>query len=203
MAALAEATLPPHPKRPWSEWAKDYGLIRDAVARTFPYDFADFNDRLSEPGGFYRRNPVRDLVWKTDSGKASFTTPTTLSALAEAPGEGVFTLVTLRAQGQFNTTVYSYSDQLRGLGGARDIVLLNREEMERHNLTEGQKITLVCAIDDGHDRRVSDLKVIPYDMPMGCIGGYFPELNALVPLSLYEKNSRTPAYKGTPVRIEP
>ena len=203
VAALAEATLPPHPKRPWSEWAKDYGLIRDAVARTFPYDFADFNDRLSEPGGFYRRNPVRDLVWKTDSGKASFTTPTTLSALAEAPGEGVFTLVTLRAQGQFNTTVYSYSDQLRGLGGARDIVLLNREEMERHNLTEGQKITLVCAIDDGHDRRVSDLKVIPYDMPMGCIGGYFPELNALVPLSLYEKNSRTPAYKGTPVRIEP
>ncbi|WP_339952223.1 hypothetical protein, partial [uncultured Albimonas sp.] len=62
--------------------------------------------------------------------------------------------------------------------------------------------TLVCAVDDGVTRRVTDLRVTAYDLPPGCVAGYFPELNPLVPLGYHEKNSQTPAYKGTPVRFE-
>ena len=51
-------------------------------------------------------------------------------------------------------------------------------------------------------RRVTDLRVTAYDLPPGCVAGYFPELNPLVPLGYHEKNSQTPAYKGTPVRFE-
>ncbi|SEO14026.1 FdhF/YdeP family oxidoreductase [Palleronia pelagia] len=203
IAGLAEATLQPNPKLTRADWTSDYGLIRDAIACTFPDDFAGFNDRLFQPGGFYRGIPARERVWKTESGRAEFTPPDALTALGELPEGGVFTLVTLRAQGQFNTTIYSYSDQQRGLGGRRDIVLINPVEMERVGLAEGQAVTLVCAVEDGHDRRMPSLTVVPFDLPLGCIGGYFPELNALVPLSLHDKHSRTPAYKGTPVRIVP
>jgi hypothetical protein len=49
---------------------------------------------------------------------------------------------------------------------------------------------------------VEGLKVVAYDLPAGTVAGYFPELNALVPLSLREKLSDTPASKGVPVRIE-
>lgn len=79
--------------------------------------------------------------------------------------------------------------------------MINRREMRRLGLTEGQKVALVTAIEDGVTRRVEGFAVTPYDLPDGCIAGYYPELNPLVPLAYHEKNSQTPAYKGTPVRI--
>nr|WP_272210703.1 hypothetical protein [Marinicella sp. W31]MDC2876609.1 hypothetical protein [Marinicella sp. W31] len=39
--------------------------------------------------------------------------------------------------------------------------------------------------DDGVSRVAQGFKIIPYDIPRGCVAGYFPELNVLVPLSSY------------------
>ncbi|MGA7805970.1 FdhF/YdeP family oxidoreductase [Bradyrhizobium sp.] len=202
VAGLAKATLPANPRLKWEEWTGNYDLIRDLIAQTYPDYFARFNDRLFEPGGFYRGNPARERTWKTQSGKAQFTVPTTLSALGEPPaGRDVMTLITLRSNDQFNTTIYGFSDRLRGLEGSRDIVLINLDEMARLGLAEGQKVDLVCAVQDGFTRRVNGLAVTAYDLPPGCVAGYYPELNPLVPLGYHEKNSQTPAYKGTPVEI--
>jgi molybdopterin-dependent oxidoreductase alpha subunit len=202
VALMAKTTLSSNPRLKWDEWIGDYGLIRDLIAQTFPNDFADFNARLFQPGGFYRGNSARDRKWKTKSGKAEFTTPTTLSALgAEPEGKNIMTLVTLRSNDQFNTTIYGFSDRLRGLHGSRDIVLINLEEMERLGLEEGQRVSLVCALKDGHERRIDGLQVTAYDLPPRCVAGYYPELNPLVPLAYHEKYSQTPAYKGTPVEI--
>ncbi|KZY46461.1 hypothetical protein A3731_31990 [Roseovarius sp. HI0049] len=111
------------------------------------------------------------------------------------------TLITLRSNDQFNTTIYGFSDRMRGLEGDRMIVLMNRDEITRLGLTEGQELALSCAVEDGHDRRVDGLTLTVYDLPPGCVAGYYPELNPLVPLGYHEKHSQTPAYKGTPVRI--
>ena len=185
----------------WYDGAGNYYLIRDLIAETFPEDFANFNARMHQPGVFDRGNPARRREWQTDSGRAQFTTPTTLSALgAETTGE-VMTLTTLRSNDQFNTTIYGFSDRLRGLEGNRMIVLMNHDEIARLGLSEGQQVDLICAVDDGIERSVSDLTVTAYDLPAGCVAGYYPELNPLVPLGLHEKNSQTPAYKGTPVRV--
>lgn len=202
VAGLAKATLAANPKLQWDRWTGNYDLIRDLIAQTFPDDFARFNERLFEPGGFYRGNTAREREWKTASGKAQFTVPTTLSALGLPPkGPDVMTLITLRSNDQFNTTIYGFSDRLRGLQGDRDIVLINRDEMARLGLEQGQKVNLVCAVEDGVERRVGALTVTPYDLPPGCVAGYYPELNPLVPLGYHEKYSQTPAYKGTPVQI--
>ncbi|AJE49087.1 FdhF/YdeP family oxidoreductase [Celeribacter indicus] len=202
VAGIAKATLPENPKLKWDDWVADYGLVRDLIEQTFPDDFAGFNERLFQPGGFYRGNPARERIWKTESGKAQFTTPTTLSALGDSPeGADVMTLVTLRSNDQFNTTIYGYRDRLRGLEGSRMVMLVNRDEMARLGLGEGETISLRCAIEDGVERRVEGLVVTPYDLPEGCVAGYYPELNPLVPLAYHEKNSKTPAYKGTPVQI--
>jgi anaerobic selenocysteine-containing dehydrogenase len=202
VAGLAKATLPENPRLDWDGWVDNYDRVRDLIAQTFPDDFADFNERLMTPGGFYRGNPARERIWKTESGKAQFTPPTTLSALGAPPvGEPVLTLVTLRSNDQFNTTIYGFSDRLRGLEGSREVVLMNRVEMARLNLSEGQKVSIVTAIDTDVLRCVRNFSVTPYDLPDGCVAGYYPELNPLVPLGYHEKNSQTPAYKGTPVRI--
>ena len=75
MAGLAKAATPPNPKVKWDDWTADYSLVRDLIEATYPKDFAHFNTRMNEPGGFWRGNPAHDRVWKTDSGKAEFTTP--------------------------------------------------------------------------------------------------------------------------------
>lgn len=202
VCALAKATLPPNPRCKWDEWTGDYGLVRDLIAATYPDQFSSMNARMNLPGGFYRGNPAHERIWKTESGKAEFTVPTVLNASAVEDADGRFTLVTLRSHDQFNTTVYGYSDRLRGLEGNRMIVLMRPDEILSNGLAEGEIVTLVTDADDGVRRAVEGLAVTPYDLPRGCLAGYYPELNPLVPLGHHERLSKTPAAKGIPVRIE-
>ena len=115
VAGLAGATLPENPKLRWGEWTGDYGRIRDLIEETYPDEFRNFNDRLFTPGGFYRGNAARERIWKTKSGKAEFTTPDRLSATGVEDRPGRYRLITLRSNDQFNTTIYGYSDRLRGV----------------------------------------------------------------------------------------
>ncbi|WDF71756.1 FdhF/YdeP family oxidoreductase [Novosphingobium sp. KACC 22771] len=196
---MAKASLPPHPKWRWDEWRGDYTLIRELIAQTYPDQFHDMDNRMHAPGGFYRGNDARNRVWHTKSGKAEFTDPGALNA---GPDSDALRLITLRSNDQFNTTIYGLSDRMRGLEGERTIMLISPAEMARQGLTEGQRVTLVTAMDEDTRRAVGDLKVVAYDLPDGCVAGYFPELNPLVPLSLRDRLSDTPASKGIPVRIE-
>jgi len=201
VAGIAKATLPPNPKVKWDEWTGDYGLVRDLIERTYPEEFARFNDRMFTPGGFYRGNSARERVWKTESGKAEFTVPAMLNATGFDDAEGRYRLITLRSNDQFNTTIYGYSDRLRGIEGTRDVLLINPEEMARAGLTEGQKVSLIGDAEDGIERAVDGLIVTPFNLPDGCIGAYYPEANPVIAVSHHDCESKTPAAKSVPVRI--
>jgi hypothetical protein len=54
---------------------------------------------------------------------------------------------------------------------------------------------------DGVDRRLSGLLVVAYDIPIGCIGGYYPECNVLMPIWHYAIGSKVPAAKTIPVTV--
>jgi molybdopterin-dependent oxidoreductase alpha subunit len=202
VTGLAKATLPEHPYWLWDCWTADYGRVRDLIAKVWPEEFHDFSQRMFEPGGFYRGNAAHGRIWKTLSGKAEFTVPTVMAAndIEDAPGR--YNLITMRSNDQFNTTIYGFSDRLRGLEGSRQIVLVSPADMARGGLAEGDKVRLVSDAGDGRRRVVDDLSVTPFDLPVGCIGGYFPEMNVLAPLSRHDELSKTPAAKGVPVRIE-
>jgi hypothetical protein len=62
-------------------------------------------------------------------------------------------------------------------------------------------VTLSTAVDDGVDRKVTGLRVVRYDLPEGCVAGYYPECNPLLPLWHHEEKSKTPAAKSIPVRV--
>ncbi|MFY8194780.1 MAG: molybdopterin dinucleotide binding domain-containing protein, partial [Novosphingobium sp.] len=199
LCEIAKAALPQNAMWKWDEWRGDYAAIRDLIARTYPEQFFDMDRRMHAPGGFYRGNDARKRIWHTQSGKAEFTTPSVLNA---GPEGDALRLITLRSNDQFNTTIYGHSDRLRGLSGERTIALMSPDEIERQGLKAGQRITLVTAMDEEQRRAVAGLMVVAYDLPAGCVAGYFPELNPLVPLSLRDRLSDTPASKGIPVRIE-
>jgi len=42
---------------------------------------------------------------------------------------------------------------------------------------------------------------VPYDIPAGCVGAYYPEANALIPLYQHAERSFVPAAKSVPVRM--
>ncbi|HVT53194.1 MAG TPA: FdhF/YdeP family oxidoreductase [Dongiaceae bacterium] len=201
IAGLAKATLAPNPKVDWDGWVGDYRLVRDAIERTYPDQFKDFNKRMFKPGGFPRPLTARKRVWKTKTGKANFTVPQHLSA--NEPANGAYQLITLRADGQFNTTIYNESDRFRGVYESRTVVLMNPADISELGLKEGDRVTLETEAHDNVHRRLSDLQVVPYDIPRHSIGGYYPECNVLIPLSHYAEEAKVPAAKSIPVRIIP
>ena len=202
VCGIAKAATAPRPGLKWDEWTADYGLVRDLIEKTYPDDFRDYNARMYEAGGFYRGNGAHERIWKTPEGKAVFTTPGQLNSLGFQDAPGRYRLITMRSNDQFNTTIYGYSDRLRGLEGSRDIVLMCPEDIADAGLTNGQSVTLVTDTDDGHDRRLTKLTLTAYKLPRGTIAGYYPECNVLVPITHHDKLSKTPASKSVPVRIE-
>ena len=202
VAGIAKATLTPNPKVKWDEWVGSYALVRDLIAETYPDEFHDFNERMWTPGGFYRGNKARERIWETKSHKAEFTTPDTLTAVDFSDQPGRYRLITMRSNDQFNTTIYGFSDRLRGIEGTRQVLLMNPDEIRRAGLQEGQMVSLVGDTDDGVHREAGPLKVTPFKLPDGCIGAYYPEMNPLIALSHHDIESKTPASKSVPVRIK-
>jgi len=203
IAGIAKATVPGHSTVPWDDWVADYGRIRDAIAESYPDIFHDFNKRLWQPGGFHRPLGARHRQWKTKTGKANFIVPSSLvTDIAVSPEQrDVVQLITLRSNGQFNTTVYNYDDRLRGIYGSRWVVLMHRNDIDRFSLQEGDIVALHTAVDDGVAREVAGFRVVAYDIPEGCIAGYYPECNPLLPLWHHAEKSKVPAAKSIPVRV--
>jgi molybdopterin-dependent oxidoreductase alpha subunit len=200
---LAERVLDPNPRMRWGDYKRDYAEIRREIGETLPDTFYDYERRMWEPGGFQRPLPAKARDWHTDTGKANFVTPTALDEDLDMPavGHDVLRLMTLRSNDQFNTTVYGYDDRFRGIKNTRKVVLMNRSDIDRRGLKVGQAVTLRTVADDGIDRRLSGMLVVAYDIPIGCIGGYYPECNVLMPVWHYAAGSKTPAAKSIPVTI--
>src|ERR1700709_1157921 len=181
VAELAKSSLESNPPVPWDEWVHDYSRIRAAIAETYPDIFYDYDRRMWEAGGFHRNLPARDRIWKTKTEKANFITPRGLDEDKDMPevGRDVLRMITLRSNDQFNTTVYGYSDRFRGIHGTRMVVLMNRDDMDRLGLQEGQEGRLRTSSTDNVERTMSGFRVTPYNIPIGCVGTYYPEANTL------------------------
>jgi molybdopterin-dependent oxidoreductase alpha subunit len=202
VAELAKALIEANERVDWDGWVADYGRIREAIARTYPEIFHDFNARMWTPGGFHRPLKARERVWDTASGKASFVVPSGLVENPDMParGEDVLRLITLRSSDQFTSSVYSYDDPYREIHGSRRVLLMNRRDMARLGIEEGQAVSASTCADDA-PRRIGGLRAIAYDIPEGCAGGYYPECNPLIPLWHHAERADVPAAKYIAVRV--
>ncbi|AQZ52231.1 putative oxidoreductase [Martelella mediterranea DSM 17316] len=69
------------------------------------------------------------------------------------------------------------------------------------SLRDGDLIDIHAVTVDGPKHTVHGYTAVAYDLPPGSVGGYYPEMNAVVAIGHYDRLSGTPAYKGVPVRI--
>ncbi|MDQ1011433.1 molybdopterin-dependent oxidoreductase alpha subunit [Streptomyces sp. V4I23] len=199
VARMARAVLGPASTTPWEEFEKDYGTIRDRIARVVP-GFEDFNEKIARPGGFtLPHGPRDDRRFPTATGKAHFT-----AAPVEYPEvpEGRLLLQTLRSHDQYNTTIYGLDDRYRGIKGGRRVVLVHPEDARELGLADGSYADLVGEWKDGVERRARGFRVVHYPTARGCAAAYYPETNVLVPLDSTADTSNTPASKSVIVRLE-
>jgi molybdopterin-dependent oxidoreductase alpha subunit len=201
VAGMAIATLGHRSVVDWESFVSDYDRIRDAIEDVFPI-FRSYNDRIRVPGGFHLVSGARERIWATPSGKAHFLVYDGLNE--DLPNDDVeaLWLTTIRSHDQYNTTIYSNSDRYRGVYGQRDVVFLNKSELEKRGLEDGDRVDLITLSTDGFERRVRNFRVIGYSFPNGCCAAYYPETNPLVPLYAYDPQSFTPSSKAIPIRIE-
>jgi molybdopterin-dependent oxidoreductase alpha subunit len=201
VAGIAKATLGARGGIDWDAYAGDYDLIRDKIEAVFP-DFADYNRRIRQPGGFHLPNTAAQRIWKTENGKANFLVEPGLEEDATTADPDILRLTTLRAHDQYNTTVYSLDDRYRGVFGRRDILFMNPRDMERMGHAEGDVVDIATALEHARaDRVVQALTVVRYDLPAGCCASYYPETQPLIALEDHDPQSFTPSYKSVPVRV--
>ena len=194
------ATLGGRSRVPWRHLVEDYDRIRDAIEKVFPI-FQGYNARIQVPGGFHLTNSARERIWNTPSGKANFIVRKGTRENEFEHDSGVLWLTTMRSHDQYNTTLYSNSDRYRGVFNQRDVLFIAEIEMERRGLKFGDRVDIRTVSRDGVERVLRHFKVVPYLVPEGCCGAYYPEANPLIPLYARDPDSGTPSSKAVPVRL--
>ena len=208
IANIAHATLGDTPID-WLYLAEDYSRIRDLIAKTIP-GFADFNEKIRQPGGFYLGNTARQRKWVTPTERATFSTallpdalyPTKVVSEIEKQRGPILTLQTLRSHDQYNTTIYGMNDRYRGIENMRNALFLNPEDAKRMKLNEGDKVEITSIWEDKVTRKVDGFTVVYYDIPTGNAAAYYPETNPLVPLDSVGDKSFTPTSKSIPILVK-
>ena len=198
VAGIANATLPDS-KVNWMELVADYDRIRDLIEKTIP-GFESYNARIRVPGGFRMPLPPTERVFPTPTGKAMFSVYHGVKEDADVDGDDVLRLVTLRSHDQYNTTIYALDDRYRGVFGRRDVLFMNEADLAACGLEHGDLVDIETAV-PGRQHRLEKITAIAYDIAPGSVGAYYPEANVLVPLDYIDKESGTPSYKSTPVRV--
>jgi molybdopterin-dependent oxidoreductase alpha subunit len=198
VAGLAKAVLGDRSRVDWDGLQANYDRIREHIEHIVP-GFADYNQRARTPGGFYLPNPIRELKFNTDDGRAHFT-------VHELPRHdlqpGQFLMMTMRSHDQFNTTIYGLDDRYRGIHNGRRVVLLNPDDIRLDGFHDGQIVDLISHF-EGEERTASRFRIVQYSIPRRCAATYYPETNVLVPVRNFADKSNTPASKSVVISIRP
>ncbi|MFE6099336.1 FdhF/YdeP family oxidoreductase [Streptomyces laurentii] len=198
VAGIARAALPGS-GTPWQWYVEDYDRIRDTMAKVLD-GFEDFNRRVRLPLGFRIRQPARELVFLTPSGKAEFSTAPLPDVV---PEPGTLALGTMRSHDQWNTTIYSDDDRYRGIRNLRTLIFMNRSDMRERGIDDMAPVDITSTARDGSRRSLKGYTAVPYDIPRGCAAGYMPEMNVLCALGDYSTQSDQPIMKHLKVTVGP
>jgi molybdopterin-dependent oxidoreductase alpha subunit len=193
---LAQAVLKNKMTIDWERMINDYDRIRDAIAKVVPGCEA-YNTKVRHDGGFYLPNPPREGAFPTASGKAKFTAAP-LEKIELQPDELLMT--TVRAHDQFNTAVYEENDRYRGISGSRRVILMNATDIAERGLKQGDAVDITSHFQN-ETRRIENFTIVAYPIPPKCAATYFPEANALIPVSSYADRSKCPTSKATIITV--
>lgn len=182
---------------PWKDFKTDYSLIRQKISEVIT-GFKGYNEKLKQPYGFFLGNTAAEWNWQTDNKKANFIP---FEFQKNEQYNAPFKLMTIRSHDQYNTTIYGLNDRYRNVKNERKVIFINPSDLKALNSKKGDLVNINTIWHDNSHRTASGFKLIPYDIPKGCLGAYFPETNVLVPIDATAEKSNTPMSKFIPVTL--
>ena len=198
VAGMAKATLP-NTKTPWDDYSQNYDTIRNKISEAID-GFEDFNRRVRQPLGFRLKQPARELIFHTHTGKANFSTALLPDVL---PKEGCLRLMTMRSHDQWNTTIYTDNDRYRGVKNTRTILFMNKQDMEKRGIEHLGLIDITSIAKDGTRRTLHGYRAVSYQIPQECAAGYMPEMNSLCSIKDFSHQSEQPLFKDIIIEVVP
>lgn len=197
IADMADAFFKDGHPLDWKALGQDYEMIRAYIDKVVK-GFDSTLDNL-KGSGYYLPNNVRERDFSMlPNGKAQLT----LNILPDHKLEkDEFLLMTIRSHDQFNTTIYGLDDRYRGVYNERRVLFMNERDMERLGW---QKLDVIDihSFYDKIQRTAHKFLIVPYNIPEGNLGAYFPETNVLVPYNHFADKSKTPISKSIVVKLE-
>lgn len=193
---LAQAIFGEKSSINWKAMVDNYDVIRDHIEACID-GFDKYNERVRQPAGFYLPNGPRERRFTTPSGKAHLTVNPMPNRQVKV---GHFIMMTIRSHDQYNTTIYGLDDRYRGVQNERRVVFMHKEDMKEAGFENKEIVNLISHY-KGEKRQADNFKIVEYDITKGCIGTYFPETNALVPLKSYDAKVKIPSSKFVEVEV--
>ena len=178
----------------WSSM-RSTAQIRQTIARIVPgfEQLADI-DRTKQEFQIAGRT-FHAPRFATPDGRARLHTHELLELAGTGGGE--IRLMTLRSEGQFNTVVYEDEDIYRGID-RRDVILLHPDDLARFGAKDGDRVTI-----NGPAGMMPGIRATAFDqIKPGNAAMYYPECNILISRTT-DPQSKTPAFKGVVVRVQP
>ena len=197
IAHIADAYFKGKHSVDWKTLGDNYEMVRELIDKVAK-GFKDTEER-AKGSGYYLPNNARDKDFShLPNGKAQL-------MVNNLPNhnlnEDEFMLMTIRSHDQFNTTIYGLHDRYRGIYNERRVLFMNKKDMAAKGLAKRDVVNLHSHY-DGVKRTAEKFLVIPYNIPEGNLGAYFPETNVLVPINHYADRSYTPISKSVKVTVE-
>ena len=170
---------------------QDHAAIRNLIGELVPGYEGMMGMEESKKEFHVTGRAVEEHRFPTENGKARFHAPELPKPSTEPDA---VKLMTVRSEGQFNSVVYEEEDLYRGQE-RRDVVLMNKADMEKRGLQDDQLVRVHSEAGELRRQRVR-----AFDVRSGNVLMYYPEANVLIPHRV-DPQSKTPGFKGVPVTI--
>lgn len=164
----------PHPSTPFhpaAGWEAFHG-VREGAALATP-----LLRQQHEPGGFAHARPSRLNLADFRAGHAS------RQALPPSDAAGdptVLRLMAPRGADAAHGADGPMDAHFRNRWDTRRLLFMHPRDMAARGLVEGDLACVTTVAQTGYSCELAGMRVVPYDMPRGSVGGYLPECQPLL-----------------------
>ena len=147
----------------------------------------------TQPGGF---------AWSRPARTQSRTTPIEPPTIDDGADPTVLRLMPLGSDVALDSATCRMDEHFCRMWDTRKLLFMHPHDMVARGLVEGDMAHVTTVSVNGRGGELSGMRVVPFDLPRGSVGGYFSECNPLLSVPRHaQANSVHPA-ANIPVRVK-
>lgn len=181
-----------HPSMRWESLkAEGASAVRNAASLAVANGLRPQN----QPGGFAWSRPARPHSSATAA-------PIVKPATDDGADPTVLRLMTLHSDNPSDSATYRMDEHFRRMWDTRKLLFMHPHDMVARGLVEGDLAHVTTVSNGEQGRELAGMRVVPFDLPRGSVGGYFSECNPLLSVPPQAPTSPLHAAANISVRVK-